>query len=119
MFYIFIEGGDEFKIISMIDGKEPSAVTTRRKINDGLQRSYENANAALMTGVETIGRLKQQFNHLSNANNNLNPLVSSGEMSLGISNEILKNLTSGRNMFIICAVVFVILIYLVIRWKHS
>ena len=93
--------------------------TTKRKIRDGLQRSTQSATDALMTGVEALNRLKRQGSYLNHANDNLNPLATSGEMSIGLTNDILKNLQSGKTMFIICATVFVILLYLVIKWKHS
>lgn len=93
--------------------------STKRKIREGLQRSTQNANDALMTGVEALNRLKRQGNVLSHANDNLNPLVTSGENSMGLTKGILQNLKSGRNMFFVCAVVFIILIYFVIKLKRS
>ena len=93
--------------------------TTKRKIREGLQRSTQSASDALMTGIEALNRLKKQGNILDNANDRLNPLATSGETSLALSQDILASLKSGKIMFFICAVVFIILLYLVIRWKHS
>ena len=92
---------------------------TKRKIKDGLQRSTQSATDALMTGVEALNRLRNQGKILGHANDNLNPLASSGEMSIELTKGILENIKSGKAMFFVCATVFVILLFLVIRWKRS
>lgn len=92
---------------------------TKRRIRDGMNASINSANGALATGLEALNRLKLQEKHLRNANDNLNPLATSGDASLSLSKGILRNLGEARTMFIICAIIFVVLLYLVIRWKHS
>ncbi|EAY01055.1 hypothetical protein TVAG_481250 [Trichomonas vaginalis G3] len=93
--------------------------TTKRKIREGMESSINSANGALATGLEALNRLKLQGQHLTNANDNLNPLLTSGEASMNLTHGILNNLGEARNMFIICAIVFIVLIFFVIRWKHS
>jgi len=91
----------------------------KRKINDGMKMSQRKANEALSTGVEALARLKAQGSKLSGTNDTLSPLFDSAERSQSISNVILSSMQSGKTMFYICAIVTIVIIFLVIRWKRS
>lgn len=93
--------------------------TVKNRIKESLQSSQDMANNALDTGMEALRRLRGQGNTLSHANDLLNPLVDAGETSLGLQDTISKSLKSGRVFFFLCAIVFIILLYIVIKIKHS
>ena len=71
----------------------------RRKIKESLDRSKDDANAALGIGLVSLERLQQQGSRLDNVDDNLNPLIQSGENSEAATKKIQRMLKSDRFFF--------------------
>lgn len=91
----------------------------KKKISDGLRFSHQKANDALSTGMEALNRLQNQGRSLTNSNDLLNPLYSSGDLSEKLSNQIFSNLTSSKKLFYSLSILTIIIIFFLLRWKKS
>ena len=90
-----------------------------RKIKESLASSQMQAEGALNQSVEVLMKLRQQNNRLSETSNTLSPLTSMSETSNKTMGNILSTLSSGKRLFFVLAAATVLILYLVLKWKHS
>ena len=81
--------------------------------------SKENANHALDVGLATLERIKAQGAILAKQDEYLNPLLNSADEADSRSKRIVSTLRSNMLTFIIGAILFVLIVYFAIHWKHS
>ena len=81
--------------------------------------SKQLVNETITSGVEALTRLRNQGSVLRHANDNLSPLSSMTDDSYGVINSTMKELASGRGLFFVGAIITIIIIFLMLRWKHS
>ena len=91
----------------------------QRKIKESMDYSKQLVNETITSGVEALTRLRNQGSVLRHANDNLSPLSSMTDDSYGVINSTMKELASGRGLFFVGAIITIIIIFLMLRWKHS
>ena len=105
----------QFLFIQMNDFDQP----IQRKINESLAHSQANAENALNTGVEVLMRLRSQNEKLTHASDTISPLLSMAEASNKVIGNISGALSSGKLLFLFLAILTIVILFLVIRWKHA
>lgn len=90
-----------------------------RKIKESLAASQMQADGALNQSVEVLMKLRQQNSRISGISDTLSPLTSMSEASNKKMGEILNTLSSGKRLFLVLAAGTVLILYLVLKWKHS
>lgn len=90
-----------------------------RKIKESLASSQMQAEGALNQSVEVLMKLRQQNSRLTETSNTLSPLTSMSETSNKRMGDILSTLSSGKRLFLVLAAGTILILYLVLKWKHS
>lgn len=90
-----------------------------RKIKESLASSQMQAEGALNQSVEVLMKLRQQNSRLTETSNTLSPLTSMSETTNKRMGDILSTLSSGKRLFIVLAAGTILILYLVLKWKHS
>lgn len=91
----------------------------QRKIKESMDYSKQLVSETIDSGLEALARLRRQGSVLQHANDNLSPLASMTEESHSIVGRTMKELSSGRGLFFVGAIIIVVFIFLMLRWKHS
>jgi hypothetical protein len=91
----------------------------QRQILESLSNSRYHAENVLQVGIDALGRLRRQGDRLLHANENLTPIGGMTEQAHGMIGTIMGSLSSGRRLFYVLAVVTVLILFLVVRWKRS
>ena len=90
-----------------------------RKIKESLAQSQMQADNALNQSVEVLSRLRLQNSKLAKTSDTLSPLSAMSETSNQTMKDILGSLTSGKKLFLLLAAGTILILYVVLRWKHS
>lgn len=90
-----------------------------RKIKESLAQSQMQADNALNQSVEVLSRLRLQNSKLAKTSDTLSPLSAMSETSNQTMKNILGSLTSGKKLFLLLAAGTILILYVVLRWKHS
>lgn len=90
-----------------------------RKIKESLAQSQMQADNALNQSVEVLSRLRLQNSKLAKTSDTLSPLSALSETSNQTMKDILGSLTSGKKLFLLLAAGTILILYVVLRWKHS
>jgi hypothetical protein len=92
---------------------------TARKVNESLRTSLSEATSSVELGVDVLTRLREQGGRLRHTNDRLTPISALSEQSGRVMSSIMSGMSSGRRLFYVLALVTVILLWLVIRWKSA
>ena len=91
----------------------------RRTAKEMMNESKENVNHALEVGLATLDRIKAQGNILNKQDEYLNPLLNSADEADSRSNRIVSTIQSNKLTFLVCAIIFIAIVYFALHWKHS
>jgi hypothetical protein len=91
----------------------------KRKIQASLDASRYELGNAYQAGVEVLTRIRAQAGILGRADEHLTPISGMSQESNRFIGTISKTLSSGRRLFFLLAVVAIIILWLVIRWKSK
>jgi hypothetical protein len=98
---------------------EDSQLPVKRKIQESMTTARSEAHNALELGFEVLGRIRQQGASLMRSNDLLTPIAGLSHESSSLMGRIISNTASGRWLFAILALITVVILWLVIRWKSS
>lgn len=95
------------------------SVVKKRTPKEMMNESKENVNQALEVGLATLGHLKENGKVLEKQNDYLNPLLNAADDGDSKSNLIISTLQANKLTFFICATIFIVIVFFVMKWKHS
>jgi hypothetical protein len=90
-----------------------------RKVNESLRVSISTANESVDLGVQLVSKLRDQGHRLRQTSDRLLPISGLSEQSNRFMSLIMSAMNSGRRLFFFLAILTIIILWLVIRWKSS
>jgi hypothetical protein len=90
-----------------------------RKVQESMTIARSEARSALELGVEVLTRIRQQGASLMCSDDLLTPIAGLSRQSSTMMGRIMSNMTSGRWLFSFLALLTIVILWFVIRWKSS
>jgi hypothetical protein len=91
----------------------------KRKIQESMNIARSEAQNALDLGFEVLTRIRQQGASLMRSDDLLTPIAGLSRQSGTLMGRIMSNMASGRWLFAVLALITIVILWLVIRWKSS
>ena len=101
--------------MSRYDPEQP----IQRKMQESVRQSRSLLEDTKQTGIAILEKIRSQGDALRGANDRLTPIATRASESGRLVDRVLSSLSSGRRLFAVLAFLTILILFLVIRWKHS
>lgn len=91
----------------------------QRKTQESIRHSKSLLHDTKDAGVAILEKIRNQGERLRHSNDRLTPIAGMSGEAGKLLNNIFGSLGSDRRLFVVLAVLTIIILFLVIRWKRS